>query len=169
MTGVTIASRVLPEFDSEMAVTRRVLERAPAASFAWRPHEKSMTLGGLCTHIARIPQWGVAILAYDGFDMVRDAGERQVEKTTVVDLLNTFDSLVKDARTRLSASTDPELLAQWSLKRNGEVLMSMPRMASFKSFAINHLIHHRGQLSVYLRLLNVPLPPIYGPSADESA
>ena len=150
-----------------MAVTRRVLERAPEAAFSWRPHPKSLTLGGLCTHIANIPHWGVAILAYDGYDMVRDAGSSPVEKTTVADVLATFDSFVGDARTRLAASTDGELLAAWSLKRNGDVLMSMPRMASFKSFALSHLIHHRGQLTVYLRLQNVPLPPIYGPSADE--
>ncbi len=166
---MALANTLLPEFDHEMAVTRRVLERAPEAAFSWRPHAKSWTLGGISTHIAQIPHWGVAILARDGYDLVRDAGERAVEKTRVADVLATFDGFVTEARARLSGATDAELLAPWSLARDGETMMSMPRISAFKSFAINHLIHHRGQLSVYLRLQNVPLPPIYGPTADEGA
>jgi uncharacterized damage-inducible protein DinB len=166
---MALADTLLPEFDNEMAVTRRVLERAPETAFSWRPHAKSWTLGGLGTHIAQIPHWGVAILARDGYDLVRDAGERATEKTSLVDALATFDGFVKDARARLSSATDAELMAPWSLKRDGVTMMSMPRISAFRSFAISHLIHHRGQLSVYLRLQNVPLPPIYGPTADESA
>lgn len=162
-----LADTLLPEFDNEMAVTRRVLERAPEAAFSWQPHQKSWTLGGLCTHIAQIPHWGVAILAHAGYDTVLDAGERAAEKTSLADVLSTFDAFVKDARTRLAATTDPELMVPWALKRDGDVLMSMPRLSAFKTFAINHLVHHRGQLSVYLRLRDVPLPPIYGPTADE--
>ncbi len=164
---MTIADTLLPEFDNEMAVTRRVLQRAPEAAFSWRPHEKSWTLGGLCTHLARIPHWGVAILARDGYDLVRDAGERPVEKTSLADVLATFGGFVADVRARLSASSDAELMAPWALARDGAVIMSMPKQTAFKSFAISHVIHHRGQLSVYLRLQNVPLPPIYGPTADE--
>ena len=166
---MALADILLPEFDNEIAVTRRVLARAPEAAFAWRPHAKSLTLGGLCTHIAQIPRWGVAILAYDGYDQVRNAADRSAEETTVAGVLSTFDGFAKDARTRLAASTDGELLAPWSLKRDGAIVMSVPRMAAFKSFAVSHLIHHRGQLSIYLRLQDVPLPPIYGPTADEGA
>ena len=150
-----------------MAATRRVLERAPEAAFSWRPHDKSWTLGGLATHLSNIPHWGVAILNFDGHDLVRDAGAPNQEKVTVADVLTTFDGHVNAARARLLTMTDGELMAPWSLKRDGTVLMSMPRVAAFKSFVVNHLIHHRGQLTVYLRLQNVPLPPIYGPTADE--
>lgn len=166
---MALADTLLPEFDNEMAVTRRVLERAPETAFSWRPHEKSFTLGGLCTHLANLPSWGVAILGADSFDMVRDAPPRAAAQTAVADMLATFDNFVKDARAKLAAASDAELLAPWSLKRDGEVIISMPRMAALRSFTISHLIHHRGQLSVYLRLQNVPLPPIYGPTADEGA
>ena len=164
---MALCDTLLPEFDNEMAVTRRVLERAPEAAFLWRPHDKSWTLGELCTHISQIPHWGVAILNHDGYDTVRDAGERSSAKASVADVLTTFDGFVTAARARLTSTTDAELMAPWALKRDGEIVMSMPRFASFKSFALSHLIHHRGQLSVYLRLQNVPLPPIYGPTADE--
>ncbi len=162
-----IVDGLLPEFDQEMAATRRVLERAPEAAFSWRPHEKSWTLGEICTHLSQIPHWGVAILTKDGYDLVRDAGPRSQAKTTVADVLTTFDGFVRDARARLRVCSDAELHAMWSLSRDGVNMMTMPRLAAFKSFAINHLIHHRGQLTVYLRLQNVPLPPIYGPTADE--
>lgn len=164
-----LADTLLPEFDNEMAVTRRVLERAPEAAFSWRPHDKSWTLGGLCTHIAQIPRWGIAILMYDSYDTATNAGNRNVEKTALADVLTTFDGHVGDARAKLLTTSDAELMVPWSLKRDSEVLMSMPRAAAFKSFAVSHLIHHRGQLSVYLRLQNVPLPPIYGPTADEGS
>ncbi len=164
---MALVDTLLPEFDNEMAVTRRVLERAPEAAFSWRPHDKSFTLGGLCTHISQIPRWGVAILLYDGYDTATSAGTRNAEKTALADVLTTFDGFVKDSRAKLLAATDGELMVPWSLKRDGAIVMSMPRIAAFKSFAISHLIHHRGQLTVYLRLQNVPLPPIYGPTADE--
>lgn len=166
---MALSDTLLPEFDNEMAVTRRVLARAPETAFSWRPHEKSWTLGGIATHLSNIPGWGVAILARDSFDLVLDAGPRSTEKTSVAEVLAAFDASVKDARARLAAASDAELLAPWALKRDGEVMMSLPRLAAFRSFAISHLIHHRGQLSVYLRLQNVPLPPIYGPTADEGA
>lgn len=150
-----------------MAATRRVLERAPEAAFLWRPHDKSWTLGELCTHLSILPSWGVAILNYDAYDLAQNAGDKRVAKTTVADVLEAFDGVVSNARARLLSMTDGELQAPWALKRDGTVLMSMPRIAAFKTFTINHLIHHRGQLTVYLRLQNVPLPPIYGPTADE--
>jgi uncharacterized damage-inducible protein DinB len=160
---------LLPEFDHEMASTRRVLARAPAAMLGWRPHEKSWTLGGISTHLANLPSWGVSILKKNSYDLVRDAGERPVEKTSVAEVLSTFDGHVRESRTALVEITEGELIVPWSLKRDGVVIMSVPRIQAFKSFAINHAVHHRGQLTVYLRLQNIPLPPIYGPTADEAS
>lgn len=159
---------LLPEFDHEMASTRRVLARAPESQFGWRPHEKSWTLGGITTHIANLPRWGVSILKHNSYDTVQDAGERPVEQTAVADVLALFDRHVNEARTALTEITEGELIVPWSLKRDGVVMMSVPRIQAFKSFAISHVVHHRGQLTVYLRLQNVPLPPIYGPTADEA-
>lgn len=159
---------LLPEFDHEMASTRRVLARAPEPQFGWRPHEKSWTLGGLSTHIANLPRWGVSVLKHNSYDVVQDAGERPVEQTAVADVLALFDRHVNDARSALTDITEGELIVPWTLKRDGVVMMSVPRIQAFKSFAISHIVHHRGQLTVYLRLQNVPLPPIYGPTADEA-
>lgn len=160
---------LLPEFDHEMTSTRRALSRAPEAFFGWRPHEKSWTLGGISTHLANIPRWGVSILKHSSYDMVLDAGAPSIEKTSLADVLATFDANVSEARTALTNATEGELIVPWSLKRDGVVILSVPRIQAFKSFAINHVVHHRGQLTVYLRLQNVAVPPIYGPTADEGA
>lgn len=159
---------LLPEFDHEMASTRRVLARAPDAQFGWRPHEKSWTLASIATHLANIPRWGVSVLKHNSYDLVLDAGESPVEQPTVADVLALFDRHVAEARTALTETTEGELIVPWALKRDGVVMMSVPRIQAFKSFAISHIVHHRGQLTVYLRLLGVPLPPIYGPTADEA-
>lgn len=158
---------LLPEFDHEMASTRRVLARAPESQFSWRPHDKSWTLGALCTHLSNIPRWGVSILKSNSYDIVRDAGAPSVEKTAAADVLVAFDNHVSDARAALIGTTEGELIVPWSLKRDGIVMMSLPRIQAFKSFAISHVVHHRGQLTVYLRLQNVAVPPTYGPTADE--
>lgn len=160
---------LLPEFDHEMASTRRALERAPESQFAWRPHEKSWTLAGLCTHLANIPRWGVSILKHTSYDLVLNAGPTSVEKTSLADVLATFDAHVAEARAALVGATEGELLVPWSLKRDNVLMMSLPRIQAFKSFAISHVVHHRGQLTVYLRLQGVAVPPIYGPTADEGA
>ena len=159
---------LLSEFDNEMAVTRRLIERAPQAAFAWTPHERSRTLGALVTHLAQIPHWGNAIITRDEYDLVLDAEGRGVEYDTPGLALLAFDGHVKTVRRGLAETTDAILRSPWMLKKNGHVVMSMPRLAALRSFLINHTIHHRGQLSVYLRLQNVSLPPIYGPTADES-
>jgi uncharacterized damage-inducible protein DinB len=160
---------LLPEFDHEMAGARRVLARAPESAFSWRPHEKSWTLGELCTHLARLPSWGVSVLTHDSYDLVRDATAPTAALTTLAEVLAMFDAHASDVRAALLSATDGELLVPWSLKRSGAVVMSVPRIQAFKSFALSHVIHHRGQLTVYLRLQNVPLPPLYGPTADEGA
>jgi uncharacterized damage-inducible protein DinB len=165
---VALKDSLLFEFDHEMAVTRRVLERLPDGAFAWRPHEKSFHLGGLATHLAQIPHWGTAILERDSYELVHDAPNRAAEKTTCAEVLDTFDRHVAEVRRGLLMRSDAELMAPWSLTRSGRVVMSMPKLSALRSFLLHHTIHHRGQMTVYLRLQNVPIPPIYGQTADEN-
>ncbi len=162
-----IAQGLLPEFDQEMAVTRRLLERAPAQAFQWTPHPKSFTLGQLATHLSRIPHWGERILTQSGYDLVLDSAPAPPTHETSEAVLQAFDGAVATVRGLLTTLSDAELMAPWQLTRKGEMRLSVPRVAAFKSFVINHIVHHRGQLSVYLRLQEVPLPPMYGPTADE--
>ena len=157
---------LLAEFDHEMSVTRRMLERVPDASFAWKPHEKSFSLGGLATHLAQLPRWGSHILANDFYDLA-SSGPRTPTLPAVVDVLATFDTHIGDVRRHLTSLPATGLEATWSLKRGNETMMSMPRLTAFRRFVVGHAIHHRGQLSVYLRLLDVAVPGAYGPSADE--
>lgn len=164
---MTLRDSVLAELDAEMAATRRLLDRLPEAAFGWKPHEKSMSLGGLATHLAELPHWGRAILERDGYDLVRDSAGHAVEKTTRAEVIEVFDRHAADVRRTLVALTDAQLAAPWSLTRNGDTIMSLPRLSALRRFLVNHLVHHRGQLTVYLRMQNVPLPPLYGPTADE--
>lgn len=165
---MAITDALLPEFDHEMGVTRRVLERVPDADFAWRPHDKSMTLGRLATHVASIPHWTDLITGSPEFNMTGDPESTAPEiPAGRHGLLELFDRHVADARARLAGLSDAELKTLWTFKKAGQTMFSMPRIAALRSFVMNHSIHHRGQLSVYLRLRNVPVPAIYGPSADE--
>jgi uncharacterized damage-inducible protein DinB len=159
---------ILPEFDHEMGTTRRLLDRVPEADFAWTPHDKSYPLGHLAGHIANIPHWVEITFDSSSFD-VGLAGEsaRPKPPASVAALLRTFDANVKKARAKIDEQTDPAFFAAWTLQNNGQEVFTMPKIAVLRSFVMNHLIHHRGQLSVYLRLRNVPLPSIYGPTADE--
>jgi uncharacterized damage-inducible protein DinB len=162
-----IAQALLPEFDQEMAVTRRLLERAPVEAFDWTPHPKSFTLGQLATHLTRIPRWGERILTQPDYDLVLGSTPPPPPLARPDAVLDAFDQAVKTVRVLITTLSDAELTAPWQLKRKGDVLMTVPRIAAFKSFVLNHIVHHRGQLSVYLRLRDVPLPPMYGPTADE--
>lgn len=162
---MAIKDALLAEYDHEMGTTRKLLERVPDAQLAWKPHEKSMSLGGLATHLGNIPDWGGTILKDASFDLA-DAPSNLEEKTSRAAILALFDESTKQTRALMDKS-DAEYMAQWALKRGGQEMFSMPRVGAFKSFVINHSIHHRGQLSVYLRLNNIPVPAIYGPSADE--
>jgi uncharacterized damage-inducible protein DinB len=164
---MAIVDALLPEFDHEMAVTRKVLERVDGAQFGWQPHEKSMSLGRLATHVAEIPKWGQTILTQTEFNMV-DGEYKPTAAATTADVLELFDGQVKTIRALLAARTDAELMSTWTFKQNGKELFGMPRAAAWRSWVMNHLIHHRGQLSVYLRLTGSKVPGIYGPSADES-
>jgi len=156
---------LLAEFDHEMGTTRRLLERVPDDRLAWKPHERSMTTGGLATHLGNLPNWAGRILTDESFDLAA-APPNLEARTSRAEILALFDRSTKAARPLLDR-TDAELIARWTLKRAGHEIFSMPRAAAFRSFVVNHMIHHRGQLSVYLRLKNVPVPPIYGPTADE--
>lgn len=159
---------ILPEFDHEMGTTRRVLERVPEADFSWKPHEKSFSLGQLATHIANIPHWVEIAMDESEFD-VASVGEdaRPKVPATRAELVARFDENVKKARAKIEQQPDPAFFARWTLKSSGQEVFTLPKAAVLRSFVMNHLIHHRGQLSVYLRLRNVPLPSIYGPTADE--
>lgn len=164
MTG---RDSLLPEFDQEMAVTRRVLERLPEAAFGWKPHPRSFDLGGLATHLAQIPHWGMQILTRESYDLA-GSGRRATALTSVAAVLDTLDRHVGDVRKTLVEMTDGQLLAPWALRRGDHLVLSLPRIAALRSFVIHHAIHHRGQMTVYLRMNDVPLPPIYGPTADET-
>ena len=162
---MSLKDGLLADYDHEMGTTRRLLDRLPDDRLSWKPHEKSMTLGGLATHLANLPYWGDMILNRPMFDLV-DAPPNLEAKASRAEVLMCFDERVKATRGWLD-KTDAELVAPWTLKRAGQQLFTMPRIAAFRSFVLSHSIHHRGQLSVYLRLNDVPVPAIYGPSADE--
>ena len=156
---------LLAEFDHEMATTRKLLERLPDDKLSWKPHEKSMSLGGLATHLGNIPRWAGTILNEPGFDLA-GAAPNLPEKGSRGEILAAFDESTKQTRAALDKS-DAEYLGTWSLTRGGHEMFSMPRVAAFRTFVLYHIVHHRGQLSVYLRLNNIPVPAIYGPTADE--
>jgi uncharacterized damage-inducible protein DinB len=165
---MAITEALLPEFDHEMATTRRLLDRVPESQLSWTPHDKSMTLGQLAGHLASIPFWCTATLRADSLDLATLGDDaRPKPPGSRASLLTQFDERVAVARERLAASTDPELLAPWTLKNGEQEYFTMPKISAIRTFVMNHIIHHRGQLSVYLRLNNVPIPPIYGPTADE--
>jgi uncharacterized damage-inducible protein DinB len=163
-----LADALLPEFDREMGVTRRLLERVPDGQFAWQPHPKSMTLGRLAEHLAELPQWVGATVMQTSLDLaVARRPEGYQPPATRAAVLAMFDANVAAARGALTGRSDAELMAPWSLLRGEHTLFTMPKAGVLRAFVLNHIVHHRGQLSVYLRLRDVPLPSIYGPSADE--
>jgi uncharacterized damage-inducible protein DinB len=163
-----IIDALLPEYDHEMGTTRRVLDRVPEAEFAWKPHVKSMSLGQLSGHLANIPIWCTWILDTEELDLLALGEDSRPEQpTSRAALLQEFDQKVASARRNLAARTDAELVVPWTLKRGEHEIFTLPRITALRSFVMNHSIHHRGQLTVYLRLKDVPLPPVYGPTADE--
>jgi uncharacterized damage-inducible protein DinB len=166
---MAISQSLLPEFDQEFANTRKMLERVPDDKLAWKPHAKSMSLGSLATHIAEVPGWmGVTILQ-DTFDVAPVGGPKYVrpDLKSRQEILDLFDKNVPLARAALASASDQQLLGPWSMLKAGQVMFTMPRVAVLRSFLMNHNIHHRAQLSVYLRLNDIPIPGMYGPSADE--
>jgi uncharacterized damage-inducible protein DinB len=161
---MAIAHALLPEFDYEMAVTRGLLARVPDGHAAWTPHPTSRALGQLAIHIASLPAWVVTTLERTEFDLASGAAPPAWE--SVRSVLSSFDDAVAAARSALLATSDADLLVTWTLKRDGLEIFRLPRLAVIRSMVLNHLVHHRGQLTVYLRLHEVPLPAMYGPSAD---
>ena len=162
-----ISQALLPEFDQEMAGTRKTLERVPEDKFGWKPHEKSMALGRLAHHLAEIPGWAKPTLEQDSLDF---SGPYQPPPVgTREQILELFDKNVAEARALIGAASDERLAQPWSLSSNGKTLFTMPRAAVLRGMIISHMIHHRAQLGVYLRLNEAPVPALYGPSADEGS
>ena len=160
---------LLPEFDKEIAGTRKCLERVPDDKFDWKPHAKSMTVRQLASHLALFPGWMTSTLESASFDYAPVGGEpyKPPAINSRKDLLAIFDRDVVKAREGLKAASDAQLMATWSLLAGGKTIFSMPRIAVLRSMVMNHMIHHRAQLGVYLRLNDIPVPALYGPSADE--
>ncbi|HEX3145526.1 MAG TPA: DinB family protein [Pyrinomonadaceae bacterium] len=167
---MSISKMILPEFENEMANTRKTLERVPDDKLDWKPHEKSMTLGGLVTHLSHIPSWTSNTFEADELDLAPPAGSeppRMEQVKSTAEALEAFDKNVVSARTALENAADETWQGQWTLRLGDKKIFTLPRTAVMRGFVMNHMIHHRAQLGVYLRLLDVPVPSIYGPSADE--
>lgn len=160
---MTIAEMLLPEFDQEMKTTRKVLERVPTDKGKWKPHDKSFSIGHLAQLLSWMPGWITNTLTQDSLDL---ATAPKYSYETTETLLADFDRNVSEARQAIAASKDSDFDTPWSLKMGDQVFMTMPRGVTTRQH-INHLVHHRGQMSVYLRLLDIPVPSIYGPTADE--
>ncbi len=161
-----IKQAMLNEIEHEGAQTKRMLERVPIDKFHWKPHDKSREIGQLAVHVAQIPAWTSRILAATDFDM-RNFKREIPEIKTADDLVKLSEVNIQKAVEDLQKAVDEELFAMWTFRRGDQVVFSLPRAAAIRSMAMNHLVHHRGQLSVYLRLLNIPVPGMYGASADE--
>jgi len=163
---MTISETLLLDYDSEIANTRRTLERIPENDPQWKPHEKSMAIGRLALHAARLPEFCTRILTTPELDMDKEKFPGFVFESTE-HLLSELERTSSKARSELAASSDDDLRQSWKLSYKGNVLVDAPRMVLYRTMFLNHLVHHRAQLGVYLRLLNIPVPGLYGPSADE--
>lgn len=157
---------LIPEFKHEAASTRKILERVPFENPDWKPHEKSYTMARMAGHVAEIMQWTAATINTEGLDFAK-SGYKPFIPVSKEELLERFDAHCQEALSLLENVSDETLKGTWTLQHGEHVIFTLPRIATLRSFVMNHLIHHRGQLSVYLRLLNVPVPGMYGPSADE--
>jgi uncharacterized damage-inducible protein DinB len=166
---MSLAELLLPEWDQEMANTRKVLERAPSERLGWKPHEKSMTLGQLAGLCAILPWW--CTTTFDRQEL--DFQDPEVQATlkpfnSTQEIVAAFERKVVEGRDWLARAGDGDFAMPWTLRSGDNVIFTLPRTTVYRSFVLNHLVHHRGQLTVYLRLLDVPVPALYGPSADES-
>ena len=161
-----LLDQCLSEFDREIGVTRRVLARVPDDRLSWGPHPRSMTLGRLATHVASLPGWLPQILNEARFDLAALPPSSLVDES-VAAILARFEAGVANARHALCESNDARLAETWTLCKDGDVVITLPRIVALRTEGLYHLTHHRGQLTVYLRLLDIPVPPIYGPTADE--
>jgi len=166
-----LSEALLPEYDHEMANTRRTLERVPEDKLGWKPHEKSMTMRQLAVHLAEMPGWTIPTIEMESFDVAPPGGPRYQppQANSREKILEIFDNNVTEARATIAEADDGHLKKPWSLFSGGKMVFTMSRIAVLRTLIMNHNIHHRAQLGVYLRLNNVPVPAIYGPSADEGA
>ena len=167
---MSLSSALLPEFDMEMAKTRTALARAPGDKFSWKPHERSFSFMELANHLARLPGWGAATLKTESIDLDPEKGEfvQPPLAETPEAVLAAFDQNVAEFRSALVEASDEDLMKPWTLFRGGEELLTMPRLAVVRGMILNHILHHRGQFTLYLRLNDLPVPALYGPSADEA-
>jgi uncharacterized damage-inducible protein DinB len=163
----TIAELLLAELDREAVGTRRMLERVPEGRDDWKPHEKSMALGYLAALVAMMPGWAAAMITQDELDIAAPGEYQKRGFATNGELLQAFDKAVDKARSALASTTDEHLMTSWRLLAQGQVVSEQPRYVAIRDGAFNHLAHHRGQLTVYLRLNDIPVPSLYGPTADE--
>jgi len=159
-----MAEILVPEFDQEMAGVRKHLERLPEGKMDWQPHTKSMALGKLSNHIADIPAWVLMTFDRDVFDL---GGFKNPSHDNGPAILAMFDANVIAGRKVLSEVSDEVASGSWSMTNEGQTYFTMPKMAVVRTWVLNHFVHHRAQLGVYLRLLDIPVPGVYGPSADE--
>jgi uncharacterized damage-inducible protein DinB len=164
-TGMSLNQAILPEFDHEMANTRKSLERVPDDKLDFKPHAKSMSLGQLASHLATINHWVEATMGMDSFDV--SSAPPNAELKSQAEILAAFDKNAATARNLIAGATDAQLTKTWTLLFKGQTIFTLPRIGVLRSFILNHTIHHRAQLGVYLRLNDIPVPSIYGPSADE--
>jgi uncharacterized damage-inducible protein DinB len=163
---MTVSEILLLDYDVEIANTRRTLERIPESDPQWKPDEKSMPIGRLALHVARLPEFCTTMLTTTGLDMaIRKFPDFIFESTA--HLLSELERTASEARAKLASATDEDLQANWKLSFGDRVFLNGPRMLLYRTMFLNHLVHHRAQLGVYLRLLGIPVPGLYGPSADE--
>lgn len=162
---------LLQEFDAESATTRKALTRVPDNKLGWKPHDKSMTMGALATHLGEIPGWMGVTLQQDSFDVEPPGGQKYTrpEFKCAKEIMKFFDTNTAAARAVLAGATDQMLMSNWTMKKGGKELFTMPKIAVVRNFLLNHNVHHRAQLGVYLRINDIPVPMTYGPSADEGA
>jgi uncharacterized damage-inducible protein DinB len=167
---MTIGQSMLPEFDQEMQNTRKTLERVPDDKWSWKPHEKSGTVGWLAGHVGTVPEWITMTINTKELDYAPVGGPafEPPKISNRKELLAAFDKGSAEARAALASVSDQEMMKDWKLLAGGEAIFTMPRIACIRGMCLNHLIHHRAQLGVYFRLLGVPVPGLYGPSADEN-
>ena len=162
---MNIIDPMIAEFQHEATLTRKALERVPDDKLDWKPHQKSMSMGQLASHLAEIPHWLGAVLETDEFPMPENY--KPFAASNQAELLETFDANVSGGVEAMTGQTNDKLMAVWKMTAGGKVLVEMPRVAAVRGFILSHAIHHRAQLTVYLRLNDIPVPSIYGPSADE--